>query len=65
MSADTASMPTSTHVFLNLLTSRARAACKEATSDRRKSGPEEYYSIWLSRIRLEMVRLQSNLAVTN
>lgn len=60
MSTDTESTPMEPHVLLNLLCSRARVACKEATTMEWISGPENYYQIWLSRLKLEMVWIQSH-----
>jgi|BogFormECP03_OM1_1039626.scaffolds.fasta_scaffold09807_1 hypothetical protein len=42
-------------LLVNLLCSRTRAAVKEATSEARKMGPNEYYSTWLARMKMEMV----------
>lgn len=53
--SDIALPPLTSQMAVDFLCSRARAATIEARSEHRRSGPAEYYAIWLARMAPEMV----------
>jgi len=56
--------PIRAQTTLDYLCSRARAATFEARSEEHQNGPDEYYVVWLTRMKMELVSPAITLAFT-